>query len=704
MGRLGSFPHGIEILTTADYFTVSVRQNVSGSGHSAPTTACVPLPAISQLNEAAYASAPIITAAPLPHHPSPLQAYLSVAPHVAAFAEYFEPLAWHLLRFKLRHWEKGLRELAAQALAGARSWCLWWDVRGWCRLCACCARFLACLLTCSSLDACQPVLNPGPLCAPPPHPTAPAALVPHRAAFFVDHALPFLLPLCTDPVLEARHGAVAAVAELLPALRCAGSGGQPSWACCARFSRTGCDVKMWILCPRMPRHSRRVQPTCPGLLHRAAGAALPPALEAAAAEVVPAIERGRLTRGKGGEIMRSAICRLVETTSAAGLPLSDEQQQCLYAQLRDNLRHPAPEIQASAAAALAAFAGHYLPHTAPEAQQQLVQQSVAALEEAGNVAARRGGALALGALPRWLLQPQAAAVLAALAAASVPEEAAEARDAETRVNAVKALTAVALALLGQPAEGGSSSSCSGEAGLGSGGVPADATQLVVGGVIEPLLAALEDYSIDNRQARPRHGWLGSRTPCGVAMPCNRAIKVFQLCGLSTFHSAINLPCRRGDVGSWVREAAMEGLARLLPLLLPAAATQQPGLLPRLLELTQRALLAMLRQAVERIARMREAAAACLQQLLPAAQAAAVPMAAELAEAVQGRPLEQYSNLEALPPLAALIVHPPLQQTLLEGLMFSIGGLDAQLSAAAGNALADAVQEQLQASGGMKGRV
>lgn len=63
VGRLGSFPHGIEILTTADYFTVSVRQNVSRlgsgrfwsgrvwSGHSAHTTVCVPLPAISQFDK-----------------------------------------------------------------------------------------------------------------------------------------------------------------------------------------------------------------------------------------------------------------------------------------------------------------------------------------------------------------------------------------------------------------------------------------------------------------------------------------------------------------------------------------------------------------------------------------------------------------------------------------------------------------------------
>jgi hypothetical protein len=50
-----------------------------------------------------------------------MQAYLSVAPYVAGFPEYFEPLARHLLLVKLRHWEKALRELAAQALAGAPS-------------------------------------------------------------------------------------------------------------------------------------------------------------------------------------------------------------------------------------------------------------------------------------------------------------------------------------------------------------------------------------------------------------------------------------------------------------------------------------------------------------------------------------------------------------------------------------------------------
>lgn len=219
---------------------------------------------------------------------------------------------------------------------------------------------------------------------------------------------------------------------------------------------------------------------------------MPPALEAATAEVVPAIERGRLTRGKGGEIMRSAICRLSETTASTGLPLDGAQQQCLYSQLRENLRHSAPEIQAAAAAALAAFAAHYLPHAAPEAQAQLVRECVGVLGDAGSVPARRGGALALGALPRWLLQPHRGAVLAALAAASVPEEKAEARDAETRVNAAKALAQVALTLLGAAAGSGST--------WESGSVSGEVLQEASSGVLEPLLAALDDYSNDNRRA------------------------------------------------------------------------------------------------------------------------------------------------------------------------------------------------------------
>jgi hypothetical protein len=285
--------------------------------------------------------------------------------------------------------------------------------------------------------------------------------VPRRPAFFLDHALPFLLPLTADPVLEVRHGAVAALAELLPALS-------------------------------------------------SAHAQLPAALQAAAADVIPAIERGRLARGKGGEVMRPAICRLAETTAAAGLPLAEEQRACLLGQLKDNLRHSSPDIQAAAGRALAAFAVRYLRDAAAEAQQQLVQHFMAALGEAGNPAARRGGALALGALPRWLLELQQGAVLAALAAATTVEPAAEERDAEARVNAVGALARAELTLLGQPhdREGaaehdGALGSADGARGSGSASrepaaLSADQVRQASEAVVVPLLAALDDYSVDNR--------------------------------------------------------------------------------------------------------------------------------------------------------------------------------------------------------------
>lgn len=46
------------------------------------------------------------------------QAYLKVAPQVAAMGpEYRHALATHLVKVKARHWDKALRELAAQAAA-----------------------------------------------------------------------------------------------------------------------------------------------------------------------------------------------------------------------------------------------------------------------------------------------------------------------------------------------------------------------------------------------------------------------------------------------------------------------------------------------------------------------------------------------------------------------------------------------------------
>lgn len=64
------FPHGIDILTTADFQTVGPRNN----------------------------------------------AYLIIAPQVAAHTEYTQPLIDHLVDLKIEHWDCAIRELAAKAL------------------------------------------------------------------------------------------------------------------------------------------------------------------------------------------------------------------------------------------------------------------------------------------------------------------------------------------------------------------------------------------------------------------------------------------------------------------------------------------------------------------------------------------------------------------------------------------------------------
>ena len=60
VGRQGTFPHGIDILTTADYFSVGVLNS----------------------------------------------SYLNVSVSVAKYTEYTHPLIDHLVRYKIAHWDR----------------------------------------------------------------------------------------------------------------------------------------------------------------------------------------------------------------------------------------------------------------------------------------------------------------------------------------------------------------------------------------------------------------------------------------------------------------------------------------------------------------------------------------------------------------------------------------------------------------------
>lgn len=498
VGRLGTFPHGIDILTAADYFTVSVRT----------------------------------------------AAYTTVAPYVASFPGYFEPLAWHLLKIKVHHWEKSLRELTAKALA---------------------------------------------------------ALVPLHRNFFVEHALPYLLPNCLSPVLETRHGAIAAVAELLPAV----------------VSKTTSDGGA-------------------AAAVMADGNVLPEALADQVAEILPQVEKLKLGKGKGGEIMRSALCRLIETTSFTGLKLSSSQLESLYSAACENLHHPSADIQQAAAVALSAFIDHYMNTTTEKENNRscyspaepVVGRLLRELRPGTHsVSARRGAALALGQLPGWLLHSNHVQILEGLSNAIKIEVNPDLRDIETRVNAVKALPRIVEATVTISVNKTDSN------------LLFEPT-LLENSVLLPILGALDDYTSDNR----------------------------------------------GDVGSWVREAAMNAMHDVLTRL-GSTHTAEHGTVKLL---AQKFLSQCVRQASERISRIRESAGSLLQQLAPLLASAGVPAAEEVSTALSGVSAEDFATGQALPSVARLISVPELRQDILLGFAFSIGGLDAQLGEAASEALVDAI--------------
>jgi len=192
------------------------------------------------------------------------------------------------------------------------------------------------------------------------------------------------------------------------------------------------------------------------------------------AELVVKIEKERLYRGKGGEIMRCAVARLIECISIAKLKLTVRQQVCLSiscfisycphvltstyvvpnkkVKLLDSvdihLKHPNEQIQKEAVAALHALTRAYFPvgpnGPSERLQKRVVDNYIQLIRNSENVAVTRGFTLALGSLPRKLLAPNhnvLAEVIDCLCdAAKKDAKVGLGPDAETRRNSINALS------------------------------------------------------------------------------------------------------------------------------------------------------------------------------------------------------------------------------------------------------------------------
>jgi hypothetical protein len=181
-------------------------------------------------------------------------------------------------------------------------------------------------------------------------------------------------------------------------------------------------------------------------------------------DIVSKIESKNLYRGRGGEIVRCAVCLLLESVCKCGIQVSLAQLMTLLASVNKNVMQPHQYIQQAAAGALrqllCVYALKYVdtspPSKAVSTIDRIYSQTVTVYVEGllantdGNVAVSRGSALALGVLPVCLLTYHDASssskaaldsVLNALIATASPfSKVGDSADANTRCNALMALS------------------------------------------------------------------------------------------------------------------------------------------------------------------------------------------------------------------------------------------------------------------------
>ena len=165
--------------------------------------------------------------------------------------------------------------------------------------------------------------------------------------------------------------------------------------------------------------------------------------------LVPTIDKARMYRGRGGELLREASCILIESLARFNAPIPIKTQVALVEALNENLKQPHDYIRLSASKALRQFLFSYFPckeSPSENLQRLTILKYISGLNTEENVAITRGYAMAIGALPPKLLTTpdgQLDLVFDALHTALRPDKKIAGEiDAETRRNCVEAVSEI----------------------------------------------------------------------------------------------------------------------------------------------------------------------------------------------------------------------------------------------------------------------
>ncbi|CAH2292057.1 tubulin-specific chaperone D [Pelobates cultripes] len=404
-------------------------------------------------------------------------------------------------------------------------------------------------------------------------------LTPIAPDYMRSDVLPRLLPLATGSDLHTRHGAILACAEITHAL-----------------------YKLTVKNDR-PVTDYLDNETLLGLIN-----------------INQKLQDRQLYRGLGGELMRPAVCCLIEKLSLSEIPHPGNAVSGWQLLINDTLKNlymvstsSRPVIKEAAVTALSALCSAFYQEQAgdvrPVVQDEIVKHYITELESAEEMT-RCGFSLALGALPRFMLRSKLQQVLEGLRKVTLITGK-NASFAESRRDALKAI-ALVCQTVGVQVDGSQDD---------------DVCRENVSLIYNTLLGCMSDYTTDSR----------------------------------------------GDVGVWVREAAMESLMNITLLL----AQSEPILIEE--DFCKRLMCSLAQQSAEKIDRFRAHTASVFLNLVYFNNPP-IPHIPHREDLERIFPRSQADSLnwaapsQAFPKVTQLLALPAYRYHVLMGLTVSVGGL------------------------------
>ncbi|KAJ8938560.1 hypothetical protein NQ314_011450 [Rhamnusium bicolor] len=234
-------------------------------------------------------------------------------------------------------------------------------------------------------------------------------LTPKAPEYMVNTVLPALFEKTNTIDLNSRHGAVVAIGEIIYAL-----------SKIAKESNTKIEL---LLTEELLEKTKKL---------------------------IPYFRERLYFRGLGGELMKQACSNFIENCSLASLPFHQDDVIGDWLQLLNEcLSYEVVNIRTSAINALPVLLQEYYSKNDKIADHsEIVKKYVSELLSATNQVNRMGHALALGALPKFILQPNLDYIIISLIESTLITPV-TLKWAESRRDSVKALTSISATMAGE---------------------------------------------------------------------------------------------------------------------------------------------------------------------------------------------------------------------------------------------------------------